>query len=73
MAGQKKRYPAGIPVRQHFFLIPSLGRFQIGNDVLFVLNAHGEAEEAVMELRRVEVLALVVLPQEHDEALVMAQ
>ena len=51
MAGQKKRYPAGIPVRQHFFLIPSPGLFQIGNDVLFVLDTHEEAEEAVMELR----------------------
>ena len=42
------------------------GLFQIGENVFFVLDTHGEAEEAVMELRRVEVLALVVLPQGHS-------
>ena len=46
---------------------------EIFDDILRILNSHGEAEEALVKFLRVEILPLVIFTQEHDEALVMAQ
>ncbi len=40
---------------------------------MYVLNAHGETEEAVVELLGIEILPLIVLAQEHDKALVVPE
>ena len=49
------------------------GLLQVPNDVIRILNAHREAEKSIVELLRVQILALIVFAQEHDEAFVMPQ
>lgn len=45
----------------------------VANQIVRILQTHGQTEEAAVELRRVQVLALVILTEEHDQRLVMAE
>lgn len=49
------------------------GLLPVADNVLRILNAHGEAGKAIMELLRVQVLPLVVPAKGHNEALIVSQ
>lgn len=49
------------------------GLLQVADNVLNILNTHGEAEETIVEFCWIQILPFVLFPQKHDEALIMTQ